>query len=619
MIDKAANNNKYIPSYKTKRIIIYAGRVLLFLLVIVTSFLYWGMRYLLDNWSELSMDELIFHFKSTLDGTNPEMIRYGILRYGLPAALIAAGAVIIFLILRNKEKLRKLYMVFLLIAVAATLFFMKRELDRKVGLTNYIVSHYFSNGEDDFIAEHYVNPESVKLEFPSQKRNLIYIYLESAEITYADKASGGAFEKNVIPELTALARENEDFSGSDPMLNGGISLPGTTWTIGAMFAQTTGLPLKVPINGNEVRGDSFFPRITALGNILEEEGYRQELLLGSKAGFGGRSDFFRSHGNYEIRDYNYALNNGWIPEGYKVYWGYEDEKLFEFARKELTELAAGDQPFNLTLLTVDTHFENGYKCRLCRDEFGEQYADVFACSSRQVGDFINWIKEQSFYENTTIVICGDHPTMDKDFCIGVPDDYQRKTIVSIINPVYDSTAFDPDKRREYDTFDLFPTTLASLNVKIPGNRLGLGVNLFSEEPTLIEQFGYSTCDNAMNMPSEFMDRMSGLRITQDMLEKARADIETSYVEGDDGVTLFIVAGLKDHFSYLVIDGVEIELTDKTDGSSTMYDAELRITHNATTFRYFWAAKALLNGRNPEDYEVDVYITIGDFKHYKLTD
>ena len=35
--------------------------------------------------------------------------------------------------------------------------------------------------------------------------------------------SGGAFEENYIPELTALAQENEDFSGSDETLNGGDS------------------------------------------------------------------------------------------------------------------------------------------------------------------------------------------------------------------------------------------------------------------------------------------------------------------------------------------------------------------------------------------------------------
>ena len=79
------------------------------MLVVATSFLYWGMRYLLDNWSELSMDELIFHFKSNLKGTNPDMIRDGLLRYGLPAALIAAAVMIIYRVLRDKEKLRRIY------------------------------------------------------------------------------------------------------------------------------------------------------------------------------------------------------------------------------------------------------------------------------------------------------------------------------------------------------------------------------------------------------------------------------------------------------------------------------------------------------------------------------
>lgn len=63
--------------------------------------------------------------------------------------------------------------------------------------------------------------------------------------------------------------------------------------------------------------------------------------------------------------------------------GYEDQKLFTYAKKELQELASGDQPFNLTLLTVDTHFEDGYPCKICPDTYGDnQYANVMACSSR---------------------------------------------------------------------------------------------------------------------------------------------------------------------------------------------------------------------------------------------
>ena len=619
MSDKInANDSGSTRRSRVRRILSCAGSVLLILLAVVTTFLYFGMRYLLDNWSELSMDELIYHFKSTLEGTNPDMIRDGLLRYGLPAALIAAGIMIIYRYTRNNKKLKRIYTVLVLASVAATLFMMKSELDRKVGLSDYIVSH-LSHSETDFIAENYVNPSSVELEFPSQKRNLIYIYLESAEITYADKENGGAFEKNIIPELTELAKENEDFSGSDPLLNGGVSLSGTTWTAGAMFAQSTGLPLKVPIYGNAVKGDNFFPGIAAIGNILEKEGYRQELMIGSSAAFGGRLDFYQSHGNYEIKDYDYAVANGLIPEDYFVFWGYEDEKLFDFAKKELLELAAGDQPFNLTLLTVDTHFEDGFRCRLCRDEFGEQYADVFACSSRQVSSFVRWVQEQDFYENTSIVLCGDHPTMDRDFCTDVPDEYQRKTFVSFINPVYDDSSFDAAKRREYDTFDMFPTTLASMNVKIPGNRLGLGVNLFSDQPTMVEQLGVGTCQTMLNMPSKFMDRMSGIRITKEMLEEAKTDVKVTTNSGKNGETVFNVFGIGKHFTYTAIESVEFELTDKETGVKNTYDAELTVTDPNSLTRYYWSVSVPLGDKTPDDYDVDVYMTIGDSKHYKVTD
>lgn len=46
-----------------------------------------------------------------------------------------------------------------------------------------------------FIDDNYIDPKSVDIQFPEQKRNLIYIYLESMENTYADEKNGGAFTK----------------------------------------------------------------------------------------------------------------------------------------------------------------------------------------------------------------------------------------------------------------------------------------------------------------------------------------------------------------------------------------------------------------------------------------
>ena len=173
------------------------------------------------------------------------------------------------------------------------------------------------------------------------------------------------------------------------------------------------------------------PGATVLGDMLAAQGYKQVVMFGSEGEFAGRKQYFEGHGNYEVKDLLYAQQNGLIPPDYRVWWGYEDHKLYDFARQEVTNLANSGQPFNFTMLTVDTHFEDGYICDLCQDDHpGNQYANVMSCASRQVVDFVNWLKAQPFYENTTIVIVGDHLTMDSDFCQDVPEDYTRGVSVS---------------------------------------------------------------------------------------------------------------------------------------------------------------------------------------------
>lgn len=61
------------------------------------------------------------------------------------------------------------------------------------------------------------------------------------------------------------------------------------------------------------------------------------------------------------------------------------------------------------------------------------------------------------------------------------------------------------KERKFTTMDLYPTILASIGVKIEGNRLGLGTNLFSDESTLAEKYGYEFMFDEINKKSRFYD------------------------------------------------------------------------------------------------------------------
>lgn len=514
------------------KILYWVGEILTVFLAGLSVLLALSVRWMFATWTNLSMDELVYHLTAPLDGTNTDMIWDYVRVCAVPTVLVIFFLILILIAWRKKEKVHLFRGIINLVALVGIIVMLGYTWT-ELGVGDYLKDQ---NTESKFIEDEYVDPTDVEVVFPEQKRNLIYIFLESMETTYSDVDDGGAFDENVIPELTEIAQTNEDFSGADPKLNGGYSLAGTTWTMGAMFAQTSGLPLNISISANDMdTQDSFFPGVTTLGDILSDAGYTQTLLIGSEAQFGGRKLYFQEHGNYEMEDYSYAIENGLIPSDYKVWWGYEDQKLFEFAKEKLLQLSQGDEPFNLTMLTVDTHFEDGYVCEQCPTEYDTQYSNVMACSSRQVGEFLKWIQQQDFYENTTIVISGDHPTMDSDYCAEIDQEgnYDRRVFTAYIN----AAAYAQDQQeRTYSTFDNFPTTLAALGVQIDGDRLGLGTNLFSGTKTLLEEFGNSKVNAELKKKSEFIEKLSAMDKTNDALliregkmNGADADIDMTHV------------------------------------------------------------------------------------------
>ena len=51
--------------------------------------------------------------------------------------------------------------------------------------------------------------------------------------------------------------------------------------------------------------------------------------------------------------------------------------------------------------------------------------------------------------------------------------------------------------------DLMPTTLGALGANIEGNKLGLGVNLFSDEQTLLEKYDRDYVEAELKKTSKF--------------------------------------------------------------------------------------------------------------------
>ena len=347
----------------------------------------------------------------------------------------------------------------------------------------------------DIYSEQYVSPDSVAVTNTGEKRNLIYLCLESMETTYADTAAGGRMEQNYIPQLTQLAEDETCFSEKGAV-GGFHNTAGSTWTSGALFSSTAGMPYYTSMKQAE---GEFAPDVTTLYDILAEDGYKQYFVCGSDAHFGGRSDYYKSHGGLTIYDLNSAKADGYIARDYHVWWGLEDEKLYDMAKDKILAAAAEDEPFSFTVLTVDTHFPKGYHCSICGDEYENDSANVIKCADLQAAEFIKWCKEQDFYDNTTIVVAGDHRRMDKIFPVDMTN-YERTVYLTFVNSAVQQ---DNSADRIYTQLDIMPTTLAAMGYEIEGNRLGLGTNLFSDTPTLAESLGFEKLNGEMGKRANY--------------------------------------------------------------------------------------------------------------------
>ena len=435
-------------------------------------------------------EQIIFHLKVPIEGTNTQFVGDWIKKCFLKALILSLA-----LWLPNAwEPYARLYGTVCLCCFVSCIIYGLF----KIGIVEYIMNQFRTT---DLYEKYYVDGKNVQITFPEKKRNLIMIYVESLETTYTSKKNGGGYDDDLIKELTDLAKDNLNFSHQES-LGGAHVVAGTGWTTGGMVAQSSGVPLCIPADFDSFTEDTpFLPGAYTLGDILQREGYEQELLIGSEAVFGGRKFYYDKHGAYQIFDLNEARRQGKIPENYREFWGYEDEKLFEYAKDEITRLSKTGKPFNFTMLTVDTHHPYGYVDRNYREEYPERLSNIIRGNSRKVGEFVEWLKGQPFYEDTTIVISGDHLSMAAEYIGGTYDKAYTRTI---FNAFINSAEEAPhNKNRVFTSFDMYPTILNAMGAQVQGDRLGLGVSLFSGKKTVAEEIGLRQLDWELRKQSKY--------------------------------------------------------------------------------------------------------------------
>ena len=303
-------------------------------------------------------------------------------------------------------------------------------------------------------------------------RNVVYIYLESVERTYLDQT----LFPGLTPNLMRL--EQEALSFTDVM-----QTFGSNFTMAGIVSTLCGIPLVTSSHGNSMFGvDQFLPEAVCLSDLLNDKGYDLNFLGGASLNFAGKGNFFRTHG-FRRAEGRQELRGALDDPSYMSAWGLYDDTLFEIATARFDELATGDQPFGLFMLTLDTHHPRGHVSRYCQAieyaDGADPILDAVHCADQMVADLVAHIRASEIADNTVIVINSDHLAMPNTVWDTLGQG-TRRNLLMMLGPDIEPQR----KHRPAVLMDVAPTLLGVLGAPIEG--LGFGRNLLSERPSLAE-------------------------------------------------------------------------------------------------------------------------------------
>lgn len=419
------------------------------------------------EWGQVSIEQILFNINTPLE--LGEELKHSILRAArqIGTIYIVCASFYIFLIIKIRNFS---FYKWISIAICFFPFLTVLYLNHEYNIIKFIKDYRASSM---FIEENYtVDRLGVTWK---QKKNLVLIIAESLENTYADPS---IFNPPVIPQLKKLQQENVSFGDH-------IATPGTGWTIAGVTSYFFGIPFKVPFGGNDYgAAEHFLPDATSIIEIMEDAGYTTTFISGWDTVFSGYNKLISTHSRGENLDQAFFGKQGNSWEEFAGAWGFSDSFIFSEARKIFAISLAQKKPFALIITTIDTHPPSGFS-----EEKFKKYNDIrdaYLSLDDQIYRFVQDIRVMDD-ENTSIIIIGDHLSMQNDIADKylAPNNDKRTIYNCFINSV--QSQFQPQKSRLFGSVDMAPTILEAIGCELPNGRFGLGVSLFSNNPTLLEQ------------------------------------------------------------------------------------------------------------------------------------
>ncbi|RUL45668.1 LTA synthase family protein [Lysinibacillus antri] len=354
----------------------------------------------------------------------------------------------------------------------------------------------------------------------AQGMNVIYLHLESMQNFIIDYKLNG---EEVTPFLNSLSKDPNTLYFDNFFHQ---TAQGKTSDAEFMLENSLyGLP----------QGSAFITKgqntYQAAPGILKDHGYTSAVFHGNGGTFWNRNTIYKSFGYDKFFDANFYDTSA--PEDMAEY-GLLDKPFFEQSASLLNTLP---QPFYTKFITVGHHYPYKLNQDLATIEKGntgdasvDNYFQTARYADEAIEQFFTQLKESGLYENSMIVLYGDH--------YGISENHNKameQVLGKEITP-YESTNLQrvplfihvPGMEGEINhtyggQIDLLPTVLHLLGIDSQ-NFIQFGSDLLSEEHNDIVPFrnGGFVSPTIYSIDEKYYDNKTGLLIDESQLELAEA-------------------------------------------------------------------------------------------------
>ena len=332
-----------------------------------------------------------------------------------------------------------------------------------------------------------------QVQAPDVRPDVIIIYLEGVERTFNRTDLFG----DVYAQMDAYEAEGLTFTNI-------MQVQGTAWTLAGLTATKCGVPplfSGLKFKNNFETQTEFLTSRVCLPDILAGAGYRNSFILGSDQAFSGKNNMLASH------NFPYVLDRFEMEKRFSEIevaaalsdWVLDDEMLFDTALSVYKEKVQDPDPMFMVIETYGPHGDTATLSRNCTPDgqsiVTDDVAATVACTLTDMNRFIDALRVARQDRPTLVFLLSDHLNHGTKISAQMPVDERRNTAV-MFSLGFDTPFLTPGQinDRPGSLMDLFPTMLSVIGFDGADATAGLGVSLFSDQQTLLEEKGLERLD-----------------------------------------------------------------------------------------------------------------------------